>query len=380
MNLYNYDKKTLEKVQSLAQGFYFSYDSEKRVVLTIKSLSGLITTLVKGCPINLLLSKKENFITLYIIDNTLNPQYFKGKDFSDHDVKFENFESVIIDLIRSKEFKLVILNETNYQIVNFNVQKENSINHFTKWLTSEENEFEIQLSNISFIDEKKMIYIDSVKNEIWNDKLINDKPYFNFDEYLKDGMHGYYQEFSVRNLLSEFYDPNKELFPSIQKTNGEELTDFLILYKKAVMIIESKYTISLKQTKFNSAISKAIEQLNNVEEIIYENPEIINHEFVKKEVMDFQVILKLCVFYDDGRDLKKAFKNIHENYEINYLPIFISISVMNQFMSYLKILNEDYKYNIIENILKIRIEYRKKNKMVIVDGFDNLTGAITFTY
>lgn len=381
MNLYKYDKTTLEKIQSLPQGFYISYDSQKRVVLSIKSMSGLITTLVKGCPINLLLSKSDKLTTLYIIDNPINPQYFKGKGFSSHDTEYQNYESIVIDLIKSTEFKLIILNESNYQIANLNIKKENSINLFNNWLSDVEDEFELQISNMSFIDEKKIIYIDSEKNEIWNGNLINNKSYFNFDEYLKDGMHGYHQEFSIRNLLSQFYNPNTELFPSIQKTNGEELTDFLILYKKAVVIIESKYTISPKQTKFTSAISKAIEQLNKVEYIVRENPKIINHEFIKKEIIDFQVILKLCLFYDDGRDLKKAFKNFYEKYDINYLPIFVSIDVMAQFMSYLKILNgSNYKYNIIENLLKVRMEYRKKNKIIIIDGFDNITGAVTFTY
>jgi len=142
--------------------------------------------------------------------------------------------------------------------------------------------------------------------------------------------------------------------------------------------LKSKYTISSKQTNFNNAITKAIQHLNEAEKIIYQNPQVINNEFVKKEVKDFKVILKLCVFYDDGRDLKKAFKNINDNYYINYLPIFISVSAMYESMSYLKILNEDtYKYNIIENLLRIRNEYWKKNKIIIIDGFNNLTGAIT---
>ena len=50
-------------------------------------------------------------------------------------------------------------------------------------------------------------------------------------------------------------------------------------------------------------------------------------------------------------------------------------------MSYLKILNDEkHKYNIIENLLQIRIEFRKKNKMIVIDGFDINTGVVDFTY
>ncbi|GAK91815.1 hypothetical protein JCM19297_1696 [Nonlabens ulvanivorans] len=379
MNLYNYDKKTLEKLQSLVQGFYLSYDSEKKVVLSIKSTAGLITSMIKGCPINLSLNKRESLINLFVIDNKNNPQYYRGNGFSKLNNEFENFESIVIDLIKSINFRLVILNEANYQIINTNIKKKNSINTFKDWVNNLTEEFEINLSNINFINEKKIIYLDSIKSEIWNDNLINNKPYFNFDEYLENGTHGYNQEFSARTILSEFYEPNLELFPSLQKTNGEELTDFLVLYKKAVVIIESKYTLSPKQTKFNDAISKSIKQLNLVENIIIETPNLIDNNFVKKELLDFQVILKICVFYDNGRDLTKAFQNIRKKYNIEVLPIFISINILNQFMSYLKILNnKEYKYNIIKNLLKIRIEFIKKNKMVVIDGFDINTGTVVF--
>lgn len=379
MNLYNYDKNTFEKIQGLPQGFYLSYDSEKKVVLSVKSLAGLVSALVQGCPINLALTKDEKLTTLYIIDNERNPQYFKGNNFSKCDNKYGNFETIVIDLIRSTKFKLIILNETHYQIVNANINKENSFDLFNEWLHSKEKEFEIQLSNISFSNEKKLIYIDSFKNKIWDNNLINDKPYFNFDEYLENGKHGYNQEFSIRNILSQFYQPNVELFPSIFKLNGGEFLDFVIIYEKAVVLIESKYTISPKQTMFNKAITKAIKQLNSAEKIIFEEPNLIDNDLVKKELLNFQVILKICVFYDDGRNLRNAFQNISQNYDPQTLPLFISIDILNQFTSYLKMLNSNnYKYNIIENLLRVRIEYRKKNKIIVIDGFDINTGAITF--
>jgi hypothetical protein len=376
MNLYNYDKSTFEKIQTLVQGFYLSYDSKKSIILTIKSHSGLISSLVKGCPINLYLTKDDKFTTLYIMDNERNPQYFKGSNFSKNDTEYKKFESIVINLIKDEKFTLIVMNETHYQIINAIITKENSFKFFNDWLCSEEKVFEIQLSNISFTNEKKLLYIDSFKNRIWDDNLINNKPYFNFDEYLENGNHGYHQEFSFRNVLSEYYEPNVELFHSIFKLNGEEFTDFVIIYEKAVVLIESKYTISSKQTMFNKAISKAIKQLNAAERIIFEDPHSIDNNLVNKELFDFKVILKICVFYDDGRDLLNAFQNFSKNYDPVILPLFISIDIFHQFASYLKIRNND-NYYIIENLLRLRIEYRKKNKIMIIDGFDINTGALS---
>ncbi len=381
MKLYNYDKSTREKIESLPQGFFLSYDSQKNVVLSIKAIPGLISSLIKGCSISLYLTKDDPLVTLFIVDNPNNPYYFKGNNFSAQSKEFGNVETIIIDLIKATSFKLIILNETNYQIVNADITKENSQSVFNSWQNADNTEFEIEISNLSFKDNEKIIYIDSIKNEIWNNQLIDGKPYFKFNEYSENGKHGYNQEFSIRNILSEFYDPNLELFPSVMKTNGDELTDFIVIFKKAIVIIESKFTISDKQTKFNDAISKAIKQLNLAEEIITQQPDLVDHSFVRSEIENYQVILKICVFYDDGRNLKKAFQNIEDKYALETLPIFFPINFFDQYMSYLKNLNiEEYKYNIIENLLRIRIQYRQKGKPVIIDGVDLNKGAITFIH
>lgn len=133
---------------------------------------------------------------------------------------------------------------------------------------------------------------------------------------------------------------------------------------------------------FNKGISKAIKQLNSAERIIFKEPNSIDNNLVNKELFDFKVILKICVFYDDGRDLLNAFQNFSKNYDPLTLPLFISLGTFHQFASYLKIRNMDndnYKYYIIENLLRLRVEYREKNKIIIIDGFDINTGALTLT-
>jgi len=378
MHFHNYNKETLQKVHQLSQGFILSYDSNNEVVLSIKTTTGSIDALVRGCPIILLLTKNEMLVTLYIIDNKDNPLYYRGNCFSELDNRFENFEKIIIDLIQSTSFRLIILNEANYQIVNSTFNKNNSINIFTKWIENEDREFKITLcDNFNFLYDKKVIYIDADKNEIWERNLINNKSYFDYNEYLKNGTHGYNQEFSTRTILSKFYQPNLELFSSLKKINKEEFSDFLIIYNNAILIIESKYTLSTKQTKFNDAIVKAIKQLNTAEEIIIKTPSEIDNEYVVSKTQHFPLILKICIFYDDGRNLTKAFKNISDRYNIEILPIFISINILNQFMSYSKIQNDkDFKYNIIRNLLELRKKFVKIKEVVIIDGFDINTGAI----
>ena len=65
--------------------------------------------------------------------------------------------------------------------------------------------------------------------------------------------HGYNQELSIRANLTRYFSPNQELYHSLLKADKTELTDFLIEYRNAVIIIESKYILSGKQRQLNSA-------------------------------------------------------------------------------------------------------------------------------
>lgn len=126
--LYDYEKKIFERIQTLPQGFYLSYNNEGNVVLSIKAVAGVVTSIVKGCQITLYLIKDEKLTTLYIMDNPQMPLYFKGMNFSGPDTEFPDFEKVVIDLIKAERFTLVLMNEANYQIANSKINKANSFN------------------------------------------------------------------------------------------------------------------------------------------------------------------------------------------------------------------------------------------------------------
>jgi len=84
----------------------------------------------------------------------------------------------------------------------------------------------------------------------------------------------------------------------------------------------------------------------------------------------------MCIFYNDGRILSNAFNNISQNHDPQDLPLFITLGTFYQFSSYIQIHNENYRSLIIQNLLKIREAYFKKNKIIIIDAFDINTGAI----
>ena len=375
--VHNFDSKTLEKIYTLQQGFYISNTTDGKVILSIKPDTALLTSLIKGCPILFTLYRSASNIKLIIEDNKSCPFFFIGKGFSEKSNSYDNFENIVIELVKSEIIRVVYFNEANYQIFCIDLVKKSCYDNFKEWLISSEEQFIIRIQNRDCSDEPKTNYIDTLQNIIWNDNLIDEKPYYNFNEYLKDGKHGYNQEFAIRTTLSNFFTPNEELFYSEKKTNKEELADFLIVYKKAIIIIESKFTISTKQNKFNDAIVKAISQLNEAENIIYDKPEKIQNILIKDSLKELQVCLKICLFNNDGRDLAKAFKNVGASYNKDLLPIFISVSSFNQYLGYSKIQNElHYKQNIIQNLISIRYKFKDK-ELIVIDGFNSEIGAVT---
>jgi hypothetical protein len=377
MKLYSHDKKSIELLQRLMQGFILSLTKKDSIVLTIKSDAALLTSIIKGCPIQFELSRNKADVRVIIEDNSTSPFFMVDQYSHPESLNFNKYDEKVLKLIKSTEIKLLLYNESNYQIVNVDLSKLNYFDEYTKWTESGPDEFLIKIFTRDLSSEESIKYIDIYESKIWNDNLINGQSYFEFNEYLLNGKHGYNQEFSVRTFLSEFFIPNEELHFSPKKTNDEELTDFIIEYKKAVVLIESKYTISEKQSKFNDAVVKATDQLNLAEDIIYDFIEQIKDSVLREKLNDFKVVLKICLFNDDGRDLKKAFKNVREKYSPDQLPIFISVSLFKYYLTYSKIKNgEDSKFFIINNLLKV-IGKRGKD-IIIFQSMDSSEGLLTF--
>lgn len=376
--MYGYDPETLEKIMGLEQGYFISFDVSSKIIITIKTDVALLTSLIKGCPFHFLINKQNSFTSLIIEDNKESPFYITAKDFSKNNLDFENFEDVIIELLKSKKIKLNYFNDSNFQLFSTELNKTYDFKNFINWLeTNDDSEFKIEIENTVFAGNQDIIFLDIAENNKWKNNFVNGKPYYKFSDYLGDGKHGYNQEHALRSVFSKYFVPNEELFYSIKKRNNLELTDFTIIYQKAILLIESKYTISSKQNKFNDAIVKSIHQLNNAENILRNEIEQVKELELKEKFENFQVILKICVFNDDGRNLTYAFKNVKNNFDKRILPIFISVYTLKQTFSFLQLsTTKDYKVNIIENLLKLRYENREKD-IIVIDGIDIEKGIIT---
>lgn len=376
--MYGYDSETLEKIMGLEQGYIVSFGLKSEIILTIKTDIALLTSLIEGCPFHFFINKQNSYTSLIIEDNKELPFYITAKDFSKRNIDFENFEDVIIELIKSEKIKVNYFNDSNFQLFNTELNKTNDYENFIKWLkTNDNSEFKIEIKNTVLTNNQDIIFLDIAENNKWKNNLVNGKAYYKFSDYLGDGKHGYNQEYSLRSVFSKYFVPNEELFYSIKKVNNLELTDFTIVYKKAILLIESKYTISTKQNKFNDSIVKSIHQLNNAENIIRNEIEQVKEIELKEKFENFQVILKICVFNDDGRNLAYAFKNVKNNFDKRILPIFISVFALKQIFGFLQLnTTKDYKVNIIENLLKLRYENREKD-IIVIDGIDIEKGIIT---
>ncbi|MGV9004989.1 hypothetical protein [Flavobacterium sp.] len=376
--MYIYDTETFEKIRSLEQGYIIRFDSNFEIVIAIKTDIALLTNLINGCPFHFLINKKNSYTSLIIEDNKESPFYITAKDFSKTNSDFKNFENIIIDLLKSEKITVNYFNDSNFQLFTTELNKNNDFQNFINWVNSNnENEYQIEIKNIAFTGKKDIIFLDLIENNKWGNNGINGKPYYKFSDYLGDGKHGYNQEHNLRSVFSKYFIPNEELFYSIKKVNNLELTDFTIIYKKAILLIESKYTLSSKQNKFNDAIVKSIQQLNNAENILRNELQQIKELEIKEKIKNFQIILKICVFNDDGRNLENAFKNVKNNFDKRILPIFISVYTLKQTLSFLQLnTKKNYKVNIIENLLKLTYENRER-EIIVIDEMDIENGIIT---
>lgn len=376
-DIYIPSQELYEKISSLVQGFYLEVNRDKEVVLLMKYEASVTSSLMQGCNIDLVvrnpkLSKRTT--TIYIHDHPESPLYTTGECFSIESENFEGFDEVIIEFLKAENIRIVYFNEMNLPFFTAKVRKENLYDEFLVWLQSindnptifervingnfsPENNikgFSVKILNENFskADTLKIYPMDHL--EEWGDDAINKDSYYDFKNFTSDGKHGYNQELSIRANLQRYFKPNNELFHSPLKIDDTELSDFLIEYEKAVIIIESKYILSDTQRQLNKMLLKGVNQLNKAEEIIINSIEILKDSSLKERLSHCEVILKICLHNDNIILNRHNTRNIVANFNKEDLPIFISVATFSQFLGTVKLLNEEhYKYNIIQNLLNI---------------------------
>jgi hypothetical protein len=385
---YNPSSDTLQKVFDLVQGFYLEKDENGTIVLLLKFEASVLTSLIKGAQIELILRNPKislRTITLYVHDHPESPLWTTWHEFGKEDSNFKGFDKIAIALLKATQIRVVYYNEMNISVFTKILEKKNQFNEFEIWNNNFKNSktkyelvsdgyflpedsskgFQIKIKNKDFSKEDKLKISSYTQTLDWGENSINDKGYYNINDFLDDGKHGYNQELSIRANLTRYFSPNQELYHSLLKADKTELTDFLIEYRNAVIIIESKYILSGKQRQLNSAFVKAVNQLNNAEKIIFTQTELIENTQLSKRLKSCKIIIKICLYNDNIMLNQKNTKNIVEKYSKAELPIFISVASFSQMLGEIYLLNsETFKFNILQNLITMYENHLESNDKI----------------
>ena len=382
--------KTVQKINDLVLSFYLEKDEKGELVLLLKFEASVITSLIKGCQFELILRSPKispRTITLYVHDHLESPLWVTWKEFSQQDKVYDGIDTIAIELLKTNSLRVVYFNEMNIPIFTKVLEKRNQFADFENWHHLVVNSksiiervydgyflpedttkgFTVKILNKDYSKEDKLKISSYTENINWGEKPINDNEFYNFNDFLENGKHGYNQELSIRATLSRYFTPQKELFHSVKKTDKTELTDFLVEYRNGVIIIESKYIISDTQRQLNSALVKATNQLNSAEKVIFTNPDLIKNSELANRLKKCEFVIRICLHNDNIIIDEKNTRNLVKKYTKENLPLFISVATFSQMLGTIILLNkENYKYNIFQNLLNLYDNYIDSNEKIFV--------------
>ena len=185
-----------QKISSLVQGFYLEVSDDDEIVLIIKSEAATLSSLINGCPIEVVLRNPrlaKRSITIYVYDNTINPLWITADNFSTESSEFLNFDEIAIDLLKAEEIRVAYFSEMNIPVFTTLLKKDNVLADFTLWheklmelnSTAEpvsdgyflpENElkgFRLKIHNRDCSKEEKLKISPMEELEIWGEKSLN---------------------------------------------------------------------------------------------------------------------------------------------------------------------------------------------------------------
>jgi len=326
------------KIKSLVQGFFISKDP--KYVICIKLEPTIINSIINGCLIEIGLIKDHygTGLTMLLIEDIPGQPFFViGENFSNKSKEFNNYDAVVIDLFEQKEIILALFNLDSMpiysKILTPNISRTKQ--DLSSWLKSPVSNHK----NLKVFDPKDIFTIDlgniEDKKEDKSIRILKPEPFsFERGEYevietmeneTTEGKHGYAQEFSIRNTLLTNFEINKSYFESPKKSNGEELTDSVLILDECLLLFESKYVISEKQNKKNQALKKAFQQLDNA------NKYLQNNEFNGKQYNSDYAIIEICIV--DTKFIHYFSKFPDELFSQNkLLPIVFTVSSFTQFI------------------------------------------------
>lgn len=379
-----------QKINNLVQGFYLDVSDDNEIVLILKCEAATITSLIKGCPIDIILRNpklSKRSLTVYVYDNPTKPLWVTAESFSEESKDFMHFDQIAIDLLKAEKIRVAYFSEMNIPVFTTVLTKKNVLSDFIVWneklaeleYSSEpitdgyflpENElkgFRIKITNRDCSKDEKLKISPIEELETWGEKSLNNSDYYDHNDFVSDGKHGYNQELSIRSILSRYFEPHYELFHSPLKTDNTELTDFLVEYKHAIILFESKYILNGKQRQINKLLSKAVNQLNLAERTVIQYQNNVKDEGLREKLKNIEVVLRICLFNGNVILTEKNMQNIIQQFNKEDLPIFISVSAFSQFLGTVRQLSEDrYKFNIIKNLLRHYEEYMDSFEDILI--------------
>lgn len=388
--IYFPNNKINEIMLSLVQGFWLEQNEENEVVLLMKFEASILTKLISGCKFELIIRNpklQSRGITLYVYDNIKDPLWITWKEFDIENKEYLGFDNIALKLIKAEQIRIVYYNHKNIPFFTTILKKENTFNDFQTWVfeifnnnepvekvidgyfapENSKKGFIVNIKNVDCKNEPKINFHTPLETLIWDEEL-SEKDYYNFNDYLTEGKHGYNQEISIKSFLSNHFDINSELYYSPKKKDDNELIDFILCHQNAVILIESKNILSDKKTKLNKALIKAVNQLNFAEDIIKNNLEkVIDSNNLVSKLKNSNIIIRICLFNDTQSLLGNKTKNIIENFEKSELPIFISVTVFFQLIGdIITSYGESYKFNFIQNLIYLYKNFLESEEKIFI--------------
>lgn len=364
-----------EKLKGLLHGFLIDEEEDGRIALLIKLDASLLASIISGCVIEIVLRNPNIAVrtcTLYIYDIPTNPHCITAKNLSDEDKTAKGFDEIVVKLLTKRQIRVALYNEFSHPIFTTFVELDYRADEFGSWLLKVQNHdefknvpkdtlgiyfpenertgFRIKVLNKDNSREKKPIIISPDYEYEVQSEAIMKQGAFDYDDYVGDGKHGYLQEVSIVNNFLRLLKPNVEFFVSPKQTDGTEFADFLVIYKNACIVIESKYVISDSKRNRTKAIKKAIDQLNRAEKLVINKEASLADDALAKLLDRVNFVVKICLVNDKIIIDEANSRNIIQQYPKEELPLFISVSGFFLVLTELRLKNEEqFMFNIVYN-------------------------------
>jgi hypothetical protein len=384
-------EKAYEKLMGLLQGFWLDVDEDGIPALLIKLEASLIASIINGVPFDIIIRNPnitQRSCTLYIYDIDKNPFYITGSVFGEEHESFLGFDKAAVALAGADSVTVILYNELSHPVftIRLNINIGNS---FDKWLFNVYNNneyksippvegdgyyfpesdmkgFKVSFINIDNSKTDKVTIIAPLYIEEWRSGTVADIESFNYNNYDGDGKHGYLQELSIANNLSKIFIPNVDFYLSPKNKDGKEFADFIIVKDEYLILIESKYILSNKQTNKHGAIVKAVNQLKKAEGSIVSGELDLENEELLDRLKNIRYVVKYCLLNDRIILSDENSGAIVRMFNKSELPIFTSVTSFFQMAVSIKLKNEKYfMQSLIATSLSLYSQYLKSSDKIM---------------